>query len=368
MKIQILQENLIHALSRVSRITPQRPQLPILLTVKLEATKDGLEITATNLETTETVWVGAKTEEEGSVCVNAKTLQELIGTIPPGTVVLTRDNETLKVVSGGFDATLPATASREYPQTPTFSPGQNAQIDKTIFMNALSTVLFAAATDESRPILTGVRVVVQPAESLFVATDGYRLSLKRLPVTLERVSTITIPARALSEIVKLSSEEKEETSLILGSAGENQLGFKIGETTLITRLLDGEYPNFERIIPKTHTTAVKIEREALLRAVRAAAIFARDNANIVRLEITKENIIVSANAAQTGKNAVELSADVEGDGGEIAFNSRFLIDFLTNFHEEEIVFQMTGALNSGLFKGSKDDSFLHIIMPVRVSS
>jgi DNA polymerase-3 subunit beta len=184
----------------------------------------------------------------------------------------------------------------------------------------------------------------------------------------QKLSGAIIPARALSEVAKLGLEEKEEKTIRVGLAGEKQAGFIIGDTTLLTRLLDGEYPNFERIIPKMFTTRALIEKEPFLRAVRSAAIFARDNANIVRLSLDKQKLVVSANAPQVGENKVELEAKIDGDGGEIAFNSRFLIDFLTNFPEEEFLFEMTGALNSGVFKPVKDDSFLHIIMPVRVTS
>jgi len=211
-------------------------------------------------------------------------------------------------------------------------------------------------------------VVEEGDTTQFVATDGYRLSLRRVALAIKKLSGAIIPARSLSEVVKLGSEEKEEKTIRVGLAGARQAGFVVGDTTLLTRLIDGEYPNFERIIPKSFTTRALIEKEPFLRAVRSAAIFARDNANIVRLNLDKQKITVSANAAQVGTNSVEIEAKIDGDGGEIAFNSRFLMDFLTNFPEEEFLFEMTGALNSGVFKPVKDESYLHIIMPVRVTS
>lgn len=368
MNIKLLQENLQRALTHITRIVPTKPQLPVLQNVRLTATKEGLEIAATNMETTETIWVGGKVEKEGAVCVSARVLFEFIATLPPETVHIHLKEEQLLISSGGFEAEFPTTPASEFPPSPALVSKEAGNIDKNKFVTALSRVLFAAATDEGRPVLTGVKIIEDGDHTMFVATDGYRLSLYRMALSVKKLSQAIVPAKALSEVVKLSIEEKTEEEIKIGLAGEHQVGFIVGETTLLTRLLDGEYPNFERIIPKAFTTRALIEKESLLRAVRSAAIFARDNANIVRLSLDKQRIIVSANAAQVGKNSIELQAKTDGEGGEIAFNSRFLLDFLTNFQEEEFLFEMTGSLNSGVFKPVKGDSFLHIIMPVRVTS
>lgn len=366
MNIKLLQENLTRALTRVSRVVPARPQIPVLQNIKLSAKKDGLEITATNMETTETVWVGGKVEKEGDVCVSARVLFEFVSSLPSETVHMITKEETIHVSCGGFQAKLPVVAASEFPPAPTLDEKGKGSIDKKNFEKSLSSVLFAAATDEGRPILTGVKMIVSAEETQMVATDGYRLSVKMVGGLSEKLSGAIIPARALSEVVRLAGEEKEEKIIRVGLAGEKQVGFEIGETVLLTRLLDGEYPNFERIIPKTFTTRALIEKDPFLKAVRSAAIFVRDNANIVRMKVDKQKIVISANAPQVGENTVEIEAKIDGEGGEIAFNSRFLIDFLTNFFEEEFLFEMTGSLNSGVFKPAKDDSYLHIIMPVRV--
>jgi len=327
-----------------------------------------LEITATNAETTEIAWVGSKAEKSGEACVSARVFSEFVASLPPETVHITQKEETLLVSCGKFEAALPTVNAAEFPPKPEFLPKEAGSIDKEKLKTALSSVLFAAATDEGRPVLTGVKVIEEGELAQLVATDGYRLSLRRVTLPIKKLSGSIIPARALSEVVKLSAEEKEEKEIRVGLAGERQAGFSIGDTTLLTRLIDGEYPSFERIIPKTFTTRAFIEKEAFLRAVRSAAIFARDNANIIRLRLDKQRVLVSANAAQVGTNSIELGAKIDGDGGEIAFNSRFLLDFLTNFAEEEFLFEMTGALNSGVFRPTKDDSYLHIIMPVRITS
>jgi len=368
MDITLLQEHLYKALTRVSRVTPTRPQLPILQNIVLQATKEGLLITSTNMETTEIVWVGGKVEKEGELCVSARILLEFVASLPVETVRLQTKEDQLIVNCNGFQAELPTLSAKEYPPVPEIPTKKSGETDKETLCGALSSVLFAAATDEGRPVLTGVKVIGDGEKTTLASTDGYRLSLKKIELPVENLSEVVIPARALSEVVKLGAEMKDEKSILVRLAGEHQIGFTIGETSLLTRLLDGEFPNFERIIPKTFTTRARIEREGFLRAVRSAAIFARDNANIIRLELDNQKIRVSANAAQVGKNSIELMAKIDGDGGEIAFNSKFLLDFLTNYPEDEFIFEMTGALNSGVFKPAEDDSFLHIIMPVRVAA
>lgn len=368
MKVTLLQQNLSSVLTRINRVVPSRPQIPVLQTVKITASPEGIELTATNIETTESAWLGAKVEKTGELCVSAKVFFEFIASLPPETVTLVLTEETLHVSCAGFEAELPVTQAAEFPPTPAFASKDTGSIDKELFSSSLSSVLFAAATDEGRPILTGVKVIEEEKQTVFVATDGYRLSLRRVPLLIKNLSEVVVPARALSEVVKLGAELKEEKNIRVGLSGDQQVGFGVGETTLFTRLLDGEYPNFEKIIPKSFTTRALIEKELMLKAVRSAAIFARDNANIIRLQMDNQKIVVSAAAVQTGKNSIEMEAKIDGDGGEIAFNSRFLIDFLTNFPEDEFIFEMTGSLNSGVFKPAKEDSYLHIIMPVRVSS
>lgn len=368
MKVIILQEHLVKVLTRVLRTVPTRPQVPILSQIKLSVQKDGVTISGTNLETTESVWIGGKVEDEGEVCVVAKTLFEVIASFPPGAIHIHTIEDNLSLQSGGFKTTLVTTPAAEFPSVATLHSENTTSIERKAMEIALSSVLFSAAADDGRPMLTGVKVLSTDGKTTLATTDGYRLSVIEVPFSAPSLSQAVIPARALSELVKVCADEKEDTEIKLGVAGERQIGFVIGDTTLCTRLLDGEFPNYERIIPKVHTSRAKIEKELFLRAVRSAAIFARDNANIVKLSLHKQGVTVAANAPQVGENTIEVPSDVEGDGGEIAFNSRFLIDFLTNFPDDECYFEMTGALNSGVFKPVGREDYLHIIMPVRVSS
>jgi DNA polymerase-3 subunit beta len=201
-----------------------------------------------------------------------------------------------------------------------------------------------------------------------VATDGYRLSVVKAELPGKQELDMVVPSRTLSEVVKVAAEEKEAKDVTLARGDDGQLSVIIGDTRVMTRTIEGEYPPYAKIIPKTHTTRALLDMPSFSRAVRAAAIFARDSANIIRLKLAGQHIVVSANSPQVGENEAEIDAKIDGDGGEIAFNSRFLLELLANTNYEEMLFEMTGSLNPGVFKPVKDASFLHIIMPVRVAA
>lgn len=367
MKLQILQENLIKALIRVGRIIQTKPQLPILQNILLETEEGRLKLTATNLETTEIVWIGAKIQEEGSLCVPSKLLSEYISSIPQGTVSLEEKEGALLIQCLGFKATIPGSPSIEFPPVAKNTEKNPMILNKETFIMSVEQVIFSAATDEGRPILTGIKITQKEGSVVFAATDGYRLSVKKQ--LMEGVSDLNllVPAKAIGEVLKISGEEKGVTEIAFFKLKDNQLVFVIGDTEVRTRLIDGDYPVYEKIIPTKVNTTVIFEKEQLLRAVRSASIFARDSANIIKMHIDTSSVSVSANTPQVGEDQVDVEARIDGEGGDLAFNSRFLLDLLTNVSSDEVILEMTGSLNPGVFKLVGDNSYLHIIMPVRIS-
>lgn len=364
----VLQEKLLTALVGTGRIVVPRPPMPVMQYVLLEATSEGLWCTTISPEVTERRFVAAKVEKEGAICVSSRLFAELVLSFPQGPIRLAAREGALEIQSAGFKATLPSAPASEFPPAPKKNKKATISFPKEELLTALSLVLFAAATDDGRPILTGVSIRRTGDHLVLAATDGYRLSVKHLKTNLKTDVSHVIPSRALAEVVKAGEGEKEEETIGFTPADAGQLAFTIGDTEVFTRPIDGEYPNVEKIIPTTHTTRLLLGREALLRAVKSAAIVARDNANIVRFHTEGQTLTVSANTPAVGENQVEVETKVDGEGGDIAFNSRFLLEFLTNIAEDELLFEMTGSLNPGAFKPVKDDSYLHIIMPVRVQS
>ena len=325
-------------------------------------------VTASTLETTEAVSVGAKIEKAGGLCVPAKIFSELVSSLPQDTVTLEEKEGAVLVSCGGVRASIAGVAAGEFPLVGRPAAKKEISLEKEKLVSVLSLILFAASTDEGRPLLTGAKITQKEGGAVFAATDGYRLSVYRSALAFPRETDLVIPGRALGEIVRVCQEEKEVKEVLLSDAGDGQLVVRAGDTTIITRRIDGEYPNFEKIIPSRHTTSATLDVVQLTKAVKSASIFARDSANIVRLHSEKGLVTISANTPQVGENTIEVDAKTEGEEGDIAFNGRFLLELLSNFPGDELVFEMTGALNPGAFTSPRDPAFLHIIMPVRVQN
>lgn len=369
MRLSVLQENLHKGVSRASRIISTKPQVPILANLLLLATEEGLQIVSSSLETTMKTTINAKVDKDGGLCVPARVFSELVSSLPQDTVLLEEKEKSLVVSCGGVRATIAGVDSGEFPPVVATAGKSTTVVEKDVLARALSLVLFAAATDEGRPLLTGVKITQKKDSTVLAVTDGYRLSVYGLSLGFADKTDTVIPARALIELVRVCQEEKETKGVVFFPVVDGQLCIRVGETEIITRQVDGQYPNYEKIIPARHTTSATVDTQGLLRAVRSASIFARDSANVVRFHINKKSLTVSANTPQLGEGAVEIDAKIVGEeGGDIAFNSRFLIDLLGVFPGDEVVLETTGSLNPGVFFSPKDPAFLHVIMPVRVAS
>jgi len=378
MKIQILQENLIKAVNIASRSISTKVQLPVLANLLLATENNRLKIAATNLETGITIWVGAKVEEEGATTLPSKVFQEYVSSLQAEKISLSTKENITTLSSGAFLASFNGIGANEFPSL----PGDGRRIysfSAKVFSEIINQVAYAAAADEGRPILTGVFIKKDGPELAFVATDGYRLSVKKIKASElgkedkkeEEFKGLIIPSRTLMEVLHLISDQGKAENLMVEmglTKDGNQAIFYFPEAELSTRLLDGDYPDYGKIIPKEFTTSVVLDREELLRAVKTASIFARDSANIIKFKFSEGKLQISANSPQIGENSSEMEAKITGEGGEIAFNYRFLLDFLVSVGSQEVVFEMTGSLNPGVFKIKDDPSFLHIIMPVRLQS
>lgn len=376
MDLLILQENLNKGLGVVSRFVASKSTLPILGNILLTTDQGRLKLSATNLENGINLWLGAKIEKEGSITVPAKLLTEFVNSLPSEKIKMETKETSLFIEAGQFKANFNGTPPTEFPQIPSFDGEPVLVFSNKNLTEALSQVIFAAAQDDGRPILTGVLIMVQGKRVSLVATDGYRLSLKNVLVKENKLKkNLLIPAKALLEISKMAQEknEKEEKEVKIGLTPEkSQVIFLLPDIELSSRLLEGEFPEFEKIIPKNSSTRVEIDKEEFLKAVRITSIFAREQANIIKLKVdptaNEGKITISAENPQLGGNESEVSAKTEGEKLEIAFNYRFLLDLLSCPLGEEIVFEANGSLSPGVFKIKGDDSFLHVIMPVRIQA
>lgn len=367
MNVQILQEHIVKAVSRANRVIGSKSQIPILSHILFQAQNNTITLLATNLETTIKITVPGKIEEEGSFCLPAKLLNEFLLTLPKEQVFFTKEQESVVVKTTKTKTSIPGISATEFPPLPLIEGKTGVDISKESFLSALSVVLFSAATDETRPMLMGVRFEGGEGKTMVVATDGYRLSQTSVGETaLIASQPLVIPARALAEVQRIGNEEKETTTIRITETIEGQLLFTIGDTQISTRRIDGEFPNYKKIIPATHKTSLLIDTEEFLRAVKSAAVFARDSAGIIKIVCSSESISVSANTPQVGENTIEIEGALSGEENTVAINSRFLLDLLGNVSGDQVTIELSGALSPVLFRFSNQEEFFHIIMPVRV--
>jgi DNA polymerase-3 subunit beta len=367
-----MQENLARGLSVVSRAVSSRSTLPVLANVLLKTEDAGLKLTATNLEIGITYWVPGKIDEDGAITIPAKLLTDLVSSLPPGDKVeleLTA-GDTLHVTAGRFQTHIKGIDADEFPAIQTAGDRPTTRIAQNVLKRALAETAFAAASDEARPILTGVLARFEGDVLTLAAADNDRIAVKSMPI-LDAVpeTSVVIPARALTELSRVLSDVDDPVEVVL-AGGRNQVLFHLDGVDLVSRLIDGQFPNYQQVMPQSHATRAVLDREELLRAVRPAALIAHESANIVKLQVGGDGetgITVSANA-EVGDHVGQVEAQVEGDGTSIAFNARYLADVLTNVLADQFALELNGPLSPGVFKPIGDDRYVHVVMPVRTTS
>jgi DNA polymerase III subunit beta len=371
-KLSVMQENLARGLSVVSRAVSSRSTLPVLANVLLKTEDAGLKLTATNLEIGVTYWVPGKIDQDGATTVPAKLLTDLVNSLPSGDRVDLEvgAGEVLHVQAGRFQSHLKGIDADEFPAIGTGADRPTTRIAQNVLRKALAETTFAAASDEARPILTGVLARFEGSELTLAAADNYRIAVKTVPI-LDSVpeTSVVIPARALVELARVLADVDDPVEVVIASA-RNQVLFHLDGVDLVSRLIDGQFPNYQQVMPQAHSTRAIIDREELLRAVRPAALIAHESANIVKLQIgddSEAGITVSANA-EVGDHVGQVEAAVEGDGTTIAFNARYLADVLTNVTADQFALELNGPLSPGVFKPIGDDRYVHVVMPVRTTS
>jgi len=367
MKITLQSEILQKKLPFLNHAISNRNDLPVLLNFLLIASGNTVTLSSTDLEIGIHLTIPAHVEEEGGITIPAKTFTELIASLPQESVTLITTGNSLTLESKRTKSTFQTIAKEEFPKLYEEKGELLATVDFEDFKKDASMVVFSASNDTTRPALSGSLLRNESSGFLLVSTDGYRLSLKHHSVKSIRSSndeSLVIPARVMREVLSMKDGAKEVSIFI--SKGSNQVIFELGETLLIGRLIGAEFPPFEKIIPSDHASQIAFDREELLKAVKICSIFARDAANIITLSLKKESIIVSSQNPSLGDNTVTVEANLTGEENDIAFNARYLLDALSNIPEDILIFQMTGPLNPGVFKIKDNESFLHLIMPIRL--
>lgn len=377
MKFSCLQENLAKGLAIVGRAVATRSTLPVLSNILMATDEGRLKLAATNLEVGILCWIGAKVEEDGATTVPARLLTDFVNSLPPERIdvqLLTR-TQTLNLKCANYEANIKGIDAQEFPLLVALSDDMGIQLEPTVLREMVNQVSFAAAVDESRPVLTGVLAEISDTRLTMAAADGFRLSVRRtdLPAAATQSASVIIPARALQEVARVSSEEENPIRVTI-APNRSQVFFRMTNIDLISQLIEGNFPDYQQIIPKSYATRTVVDSSELLKAVKIASFFARDAANIVRLRISPGEqpglggkLTVMATSAELGDNVTEMNADVEGVPIEIAFNAKYLVDVFSVITTPKVALETSSPQSPGVIRPVGDDSFVHVIMPMHIA-
>ena len=375
MRLSCLQENLNLGLSIVGRAVATRTTYPVMQNVLIKCDDGRLKLTATNQEIAISTWIGAQIEEDGALTVPARLLTEFVSSLPAERIDLTDIDQPvgLSMSCARFDAQINGTAADEFPPIPSVDSGIVARVDSKTMSEAIEHVVIAAATEDSRPVLTGIKVELSGDQFTFAAADGFRLAVYKgkLEESISEDVDFIVPARALQDVSRLIGGTDDPVEFTV-TQSKSQALFKLNNIEIVANLLQGTFPNYSQLIPADFGSRAIVDLEEFTRATRAASIFARDGSGIVRLVIDSADngsgkISIQSKSEEIGENQSELDADVEGEGdSKIAFSSKYLTDVLSILETKQVVLEVTGPSSPGVLKPLGRDNYVHVVMPIFV--
>ena len=376
MRVTVLQENLARGLGVVSKAVSPRSTLPVLANVLIASDEGRLRLSATNLEIGITCWIPARIEEEGSTTVPARTFSDLVSTLPADQVLLKLDpsTQTLNVRGGTSTNDIKCIDAQEFPPMPVPDFEGAVQINVGDFREMIHQVAFAASSDEARPVLMGVLVQVDKDKLTMAAADGFRLSVRKAVLSTPSPAPVSaiVPAQALKELARVATDSEEPIYMVLPK-GRGQVVFRVKDVEVVSQLIDGTFPDFQQIIPRSYKSRTLVSTSSLLKACKQAEIFAREGSNVARLniktaqsEMQPSEVEISATSEETGKNETIVEATVDGSGLLIAFNVKFLREALEVIRTPNVALETSAPNAPGVVKPVGDDQFLHVIMPMHL--
>ena len=366
MKVSCTQENLQKGLSIVGRLVGVRTTLPVLNNILLKTEKGRLKVSATDLEVGISTWIGAKVDQEGAITCPAKLLLDYINTNNDKKINLELKDLNLHLESEHYKANIKGIDASEFPLIPEVKKTQEIEVLTKDLANAISKTVIAAALDESRPVLAGIFVEAAADKMKMVATDSYRLAEQKINLgkKIDIKTSFILPQRTMIEVARILTDGAEKVKIY---PSENQVEFVLGETVLVSRLIEGAFPDYEQIIPKNVKTKVQTKANEFSVALKMASLFARESANNIKLKITPpDKVEVLAVSPHVGDNVSEVKGAISGDSLEIAFNAKFILDVLSVIGSEEITLELSNNLAPGILRGKTDPNYLYVIMPLRI--
>ena len=389
MKLSCLKSNLMEGLNVVGRVVPSKSTLPVLGNVLLATDRGQLKLAATNLDMAVSYWVGAHVDDEGAVTLPARLLADFVSSLPDDRIdmALTTRGHTMHLTCGRFAANIKGIDAEDFPRIPGVIDATPYALPAAMLRECIQSVVFAAAPDDSRPVLSGVLFTLKNGQLTLAAADGFRLAVRSAELADAPVEggqpaeplQMIVPAKTLAELARILGDGEEQVE-IAATPNKNQVMFRFqkaeSKAEIVSRLIEGQFPDYQKIIPRQFATRAVLNTGDFLRATKAASVFARDNSMIVKLEVAPgpEELIpgrinVSATATEVGDNAGEVDASVEGGEIEIAFNGRYLRDALEALDTSQVGLEITGPSSPGVLKpvGEKN-GYLYVIMPMQIGS
>lgn len=375
MWITCLQENLSRGLGVVGRAVATRATLPVTQNVLLTTDQSRLKLTATNLEIAISTWIGAQIDHEGSVTIPARLLTEFVNQLPDDKIEidLVDSPRGVAIQCARFKANMNGTDAEEFPPIPTVEDGTTVSVSADVLKGAIERVAFAAATEDSRPVLTGIKVEISGKSLTLAAADGFRLGVEtvQLETGVEEDMGFIVPAKTMQEVQRLIGDRTEDVTITVTEPA-SQVLFKFGDIEIVSQLVQGAFPDYAKLIPASAGTTATVKLQDFLQATRAAAIFARDGSGIVRLIVSPGKdgapgkVTVASRAEELGDNEGEFEATIEGDEAKVAFDSRYLLDVLGVLGSGTVTLETTTPSSPGVIRSADREGYTHVVMPMFV--
>lgn len=368
MKFSVTQENLVKGLQIVNRIATTRATLPVLGNILLMTDKGRLKLVSTDLEIAIDTFIGAKVETEGAITIPARTFTDFVSNNSDSTIDFSLQDTVLTAKSSHFTAEMKGIDAIEFPTIPEVKKKEQIHLNAQVFKEAIQQTVFATTHDETRPILSGVALFVSGKELKMVATDSYRLAEKKIPIEEgeEENTTVIVPARTLLELSRLITDDVARVSLCIE---KHQVVAVVGDSHLVSRLIEGAFPAYEAIIPKSLSTTVTMNRNEFINSLKMASLFSRDSAYNVTFTTEEKELVLKALSAQVGASTSTVTASVTGPSVTISFNARFILDVLQVISSDAVQFLLEPPKDNhwfpGIIRSTEDHQYQYVIMPLR---
>ncbi|SJZ79680.1 DNA polymerase III subunit beta [Selenihalanaerobacter shriftii] len=363
MQIKVDKKEIYNGIKTVSKAVSSKSTLPILSGILMEAKDDKIKLVGTDLEIGIECSINAKVINEGNIVLPATYLSNIIKELPNQDIELIVDEDNnAKINCNLSEFKIHGFPADEFPLLPEVEAGTQYKLEQQTFKNMIDRIKFATSNDESRPFLTGGLLLIEDQEIKMVSTDSYRLAYTELELNKDlSFNKVIIPSKTLSELSKLINSDEEMKILVT----DNQILFEFSNITIISRLIEGQFPNYNQVIPNDSTTEIKVNKKELLNATKRASLFVKDNSNIIKTSFKNNKLIIESTGSKVGESYEEINTSQQGENTEIAFNANYLIDVLKVIKNDQVLIKLSGGLSPGVIQESNNDDYIYVIMPVR---